>query len=135
VPRVTALWAYAHVADVRRSIDFYAQLGLEPRDVIEEEGTIMWAFVASSADPDQAWARLMLARADEPVDPRAQAVLFYCWTDDVTSLHAELKRKGNDVGEITHPDYMPAGEFRLADPDGYVLLVGQLENPERPPPH
>jgi hypothetical protein len=24
---------------------------------------------------------------------------------------------------------MPAGEFRVIDPDGYVLLVGQLNGP------
>jgi hypothetical protein len=33
-----------------------------------------------------------------------------------------------EVGEITRPFYMPAGEFRLEDPDGYVLLVGQLDD-------
>ena len=26
---LTGLWAYAHVSDVRRSLEFYAQLGLE----------------------------------------------------------------------------------------------------------
>jgi hypothetical protein len=38
---------------------------------------------------------------------------------------------GIDVGEIEYPFYMPAGEFRVVDPDGYVLLVGQLNSPER----
>lgn len=26
---------------------------------------------------------------------------------------------------ISHPFYMEKGEIRVADPDGYVLLIGQ----------
>ncbi len=37
---------------------------------------------------------------------------------------------GIAVGGIEHPIYMPAGEFRFVDPDGYVLLVGQIGSPE-----
>jgi hypothetical protein len=67
----------------------------------------------------------------EPVDPGAQSVLFYCWTPDARRLHAKLRGGGIDVGEIEYPFYIPAGEFRVVDPDGYVLLVGQLNSPER----
>jgi hypothetical protein len=35
---------------------------------------------------------------------------------------------GLEVGDFQHPFYMPAGEFRAIDPDGYVLLVGQLDD-------
>jgi catechol 2,3-dioxygenase-like lactoylglutathione lyase family enzyme len=128
---LTGLWAYAHVSDVRRSLEFYAQLGLEVRNTHEEDGTLVWAFVTSSSNPEEAWARLMLALTDEPVDPGAQGVLFYCWTSDARRLHAKLRGGGIDVGEIEYPFYMPAGEFRVVDPDGYVLLVGQLNSPER----
>ncbi len=39
---------------------------------------------------------------------------------------------GTNIGRsvafaITHPAYMPRGEFRVHDFDGYVLLVGELE--------
>jgi hypothetical protein len=27
---------------------------------------------------------------------------------------------------MTTPHYMPGGEIRVHDPDGYVLLIGQL---------
>jgi hypothetical protein len=30
------------------------------------------------------------------------------------------------VFAISHPSHMPAGELRIADPDGYVILIGQL---------
>jgi hypothetical protein len=70
-----------------------------------------------------------VAQADGAVDPSQQAVLSYCWSRDVEGLHAELRRAGIVAGEIEHPFYMPAGEFRVADPDGCVLLVGQLTAP------
>ena len=70
----------------------------------------------------------MLALADGPVDASQQAVLFYCWTPDVQALHAELRAAGIEVGPIESRFYMPRGEFRVADPDGYVLLVGQLND-------
>jgi hypothetical protein len=46
-------------------------------------------------------------------------------------MHDELAAAGVEVGPIEHPFYMPAGEFRTADPDGYVLLIGQLDAPAR----
>jgi catechol 2,3-dioxygenase-like lactoylglutathione lyase family enzyme len=127
---IHGLTAYAHVADVQRSVDFYRRLGLQVRNSHEEDDTLVWAFVTSpAADPNEAGARLMLAQADGPVDASQQAVLFYCWSQDVGAIHAELREAGIAVGEIEYPFYMPSGEFRLADPDGYVLLVGQLDEP------
>jgi catechol 2,3-dioxygenase-like lactoylglutathione lyase family enzyme len=115
---LTGLWPYAHVADVQRSVDFYARLGLDVQSTHEVGGRLVWAFLTSQAEPG---AGLMLALADGPVEPDVQAVLFYCWAPDVAALRDKL-----GAGEITHPFYMPAGELRLLDPDGYVLLVGQL---------
>jgi hypothetical protein len=31
-----------------------------------------------------------------------------------------------EVSEIGRPFYMPNGEIRITDPDGYCLLIGQL---------
>ncbi len=31
---------------------------------------------------------------------------------------------------MTHPFYMRAGEIRVVDPDGYVLMIGQLDPDE-----
>ena len=125
---IHGLTAYAHVADVHRAVEFYERLGLEVRNRHEEGGTLVWALVTSPAgDPNEAGARLMLALADGPVDASQQAVLFYCWSADVRALRDELRQARIAVGEIEHPFYMPAGEFRVIDPDGYVLLVGQLD--------
>lgn len=125
---IAALTPYAHVADVQRSIDFYRALGLEVRNEHHVDGKLAWAFLTSSADdPNEAGARLMVALADGPVRSEGQGVLFYCWSPDVRALHAELTAVGLRVGPIEHPFYMRAGEFTVVDPDGYVILVGELD--------
>ena len=68
----------------------------------------------------------MLGLADEPVDPRQQGVRFHCWSSDVAQLRDELLRAGIEVSAIEHPFYMPAGEISVTDPDGYLLVIGQL---------
>jgi catechol 2,3-dioxygenase-like lactoylglutathione lyase family enzyme len=115
------LVAYAHVRDVAASVDFYGLLGFEPISTVGGRGEGAW-WVYLQADR----ARLMLAVASEPVVAEAQAVLFYLYTDDVVGLRDQLIRDGLDPSGVRHPPHMPAGEIRLRDPDGYVLLIGQL---------
>ena len=117
---IDALIAYAHVEDVGQSVEFYGRLGLEVENTHTVDGRLAWAYMARDG------ARVMLALADGPIDAGSQAVLFYCWTPDVHALHDELATAGVEVGPVTQPFYMPAGEFRVEDPDGYVVLVGQL---------
>jgi len=78
--------------------------------------------------PTWAWlksgdAQLMLAAASHPVVAEQQAVLFYVYTDDVAAAQASLAEAGLGPGEITTPFYAPRGEFRLVDPDGYVVMI------------
>lgn len=139
-PRATdvhSLIPMAHVADVEASLTFYASLGFAPINVLRDAHAAMrWAMLRSGD------AAIMLARASGPIDAEQQAVLFYVYAHDVASLREVLLKAGiadataaaragdRDLGArvfpITHPDYMPAGEMRVIDPDGYVILVGQL---------
>jgi hypothetical protein len=119
-PRVTGLIAMAHVAKVQRSIDFYGLLGMEVRGSLRNSsGELRWAHVACEH------AHLMFARASGPVDAGQQAVLFYLYSPDLIALREHLLSNGINVSSITYPDYMPKGEIRVEDPDGYVLLIGQ----------
>jgi catechol 2,3-dioxygenase-like lactoylglutathione lyase family enzyme len=128
---IDALTPYAHVVDVQRSIDFYRRLGLEVANVHEVDGNVVWVFLTTpAADPNQAGARLMLGARDggpETIDP--ETILFYCWSPDVRRLHEGLSAAGLEVGPIEHPFYMRGGEFQVVDPDGYAIVVGQLEPP------
>jgi hypothetical protein len=118
---VRDLVPYAHVRDLGESVEFYTLLGFEPISTVGGRGQTQW-WVYLRADR----ARLMLAAANEPVRADAQGILFYLYTDDLVGLRARLKAAGVDPSAIRHPPHMPAGELRLQDPDGYVLLVGQL---------
>ena len=111
---------FAHVADLQRSIDFYARLGFGVRNRLDVDEQPVWAWL-ESAD-----ARLMIAIAGAPIRAEEQAVLFYAYSADLPALRDELISASVEVGEITHPDHMQSGELRVHDPDGYVLLIGQM---------
>jgi hypothetical protein len=67
----------------------------------------------------------MFARASGPVDASQQAVLFYLYSPNLVALREHLISAGVRVSPVTYPDYMPKGEVRVEDPDGYTLLIGQ----------
>jgi hypothetical protein len=111
----------AHVADVARAIAFYGQLGFETRSTLTPVDTLVWAWLQNGK------AHLMLSRSARPMTPGEQSVLFYLYAADVVAYRNELAERGITVSPITHPFYMPQGEFRIDDPDGYCLLVGQSD--------
>lgn len=135
---VNNLITYAHVGDVESSLAFYASLGFEPERVLrDKQGRAFWGLAKSGK------AEIMFALASGPIDAGRQAVLFYMYSEDVGALRKHLLahdlhdggafdgRPGPNGGrrvvfEATRPHYMTAGEIRVCDPDGYVILVGQL---------
>ena len=51
-------------------------------------------------------------------------MLFYTYvTNDLEGFRNQLIEAGESPGPITHPFYLPKGEFRLTDPDGYTVMV------------
>jgi hypothetical protein len=120
--RVDRLIPFVHVADVPRSVAFYRHLGFAVKSVYEPHGRLVWAALESAE------AELMVALAGEPVDPRTQAVLFYLYARDLAGLRAQLLAAGIEPGEIEDGRPGPSQEMRVIDPDGYVLMVAQIEN-------
>jgi predicted enzyme related to lactoylglutathione lyase len=108
----------ASVANVERSIAFYAHLGFEVGNTFAPQGatTLSWAWIQSGD------AQFMLSKASQQV-PDQHSVLFYIYTDDVAAAHASLAAAGLNPGEIKSPFYAPRGEFELVDPDGYILMI------------
>jgi hypothetical protein len=120
--RSTGLIAMANVAEVKRSVDFYALLGLSIRGLHNNpDGTVIWAHVCSAR------ADLMFTRASRPIDPKHHRVVFYLYSPDLVALRNQLLAHGVKVSEIPHPFYMEKGEMCLTDPDGYTLLIDQIE--------
>jgi catechol 2,3-dioxygenase-like lactoylglutathione lyase family enzyme len=131
---------YLHVADLAASERFYKLLGMDLTSRhCDPSGRAVWARMQTCG---AAGADLMLALASGPIDPDQQAAMLYMHVDDVAGLRAQLLAGGvQDVSHhpgyhakptptgvlfaIQHPFYMPAGELRVHDPDGYVIQVGQ----------
>ena len=118
-PKVTSLIPMAHVAHVRRSVDFYRLRGMEVRGNLRPSGKLQWVHLGRDH------ADVMFTQASEPILASQQAVLFYLYSPQLVPLREHLLSHGVTVSEVTYPSYMPKGEIRVEDPDGYVLLIGQ----------
>lgn len=118
---VSALVPFVHVADVERSVAFYRHLGFAPVHTYEPGGELVWASLQVER------AQLMLARAGAPIDHREQAVLFYLYARDLAGLRDRLVAHGLAPGEIVDGSPGPRREMRVADPDGYVLMIAQID--------
>jgi catechol 2,3-dioxygenase-like lactoylglutathione lyase family enzyme len=115
-----------HVADVERSAAFYRLLGFEIGNSVPPAGPMQWAWLYAPAAAD--WKRgpnLMVTRSEGAIDASTQEVLFYLYAADLPSLRSALVSMGIKAGEISYPAYLPKGEFRLEDPDGYTLMIAQ----------
>ena len=123
MPAIDDLIPFVHVADVERSLRFYELLGFTVADTYRLEDRLDWASLESGD------ARLMLAHAHEPVDPARQAVLFYLYADDLQALHEHLRAHGVPAGEIRDGSPGPREEMCVRDPDGYVLMIAQTDEP------
>jgi catechol 2,3-dioxygenase-like lactoylglutathione lyase family enzyme len=113
--KLTRLIPMLPVAKLAASIAFYEKLGfgVERRD--DHWGWAMLAF-------DD--CRLMLDQSinQHPAAPR-QSVL-YLYPDNVAEYHRELRRRGVDIPDLEVTFY-GMSEFRLDDPDGNRLWIGQ----------
>lgn len=135
---INRLVPYVHVADVEASLAFYAKLGFTPVNAMkDDDGKMFWVLARSAA------AEIMLAQASGPIGAEQQAVLLYMYSPDLSTLRVALLESGlRDAGiyrgvrtpddttqmvhAIAHPAHMKNGELRVIDPDGYVILIGQL---------
>src|SRR3954470_4342955 len=123
--QVGGLVPFVHVTNLKALLDFYEQLGFH---VTARHPT---------TTPEPTWvsleaggASLMLQEADEAVPTDAQGVLFYMFARDLWGLRDRLRAAGIDAGEIRDGRPGPNAEMHLADPDGYVVMVAQID--ERP---
>jgi catechol 2,3-dioxygenase-like lactoylglutathione lyase family enzyme len=119
--RVNGLVPFVRVEDVERSIAFYYHLGFIVASVYKYRGTSVWAELRSEG------AELMVSTDGDSIDPAGQGVLFYLYSSNLAALREQLLADGIHVGQIVDGTPGPREEMRLTDPDGYVLMVAQVE--------
>jgi len=125
-PPIGALVPMVHVREIDPSVAFYRLLGFEIGNYVPPVGPMTWVWLYAPKAPD--WKRgpnLMLTQSSRAIDADAQDVLFYLYAADLPALRERLLAAGVTAGEVSYPEYLPAGEFRLTDPDGYTLMIAQ----------
>jgi Glyoxalase/Bleomycin resistance protein/Dioxygenase superfamily len=119
--RVTGLIPFVQVADVGRSIAFYELLGFEVTDTYVHEGKLDFVALESGS------ARTMLVRAAGQIDPRQQTVRFYLYAEDLDALRGHLNENDINPGPIVDGSPGPQREMTVRDPDGYCLMVAEID--------
>ena len=72
----------------------------------------------------------MVSTDGDPIDPAGQGVLFYLYSNNLARLREQILVEGIGVGEIVDGTPGPRQEMKLTDPDGYALMVAQVEPSE-----
>jgi catechol 2,3-dioxygenase-like lactoylglutathione lyase family enzyme len=112
---LTRLVPMLPVSQLARSIAFYEMLGFAVQDRWDVQG---WAMLRSGA------GELMLDQSiNHPPDAMRTSVL-YLYPDDIAAYHREVRERGLAVPDLEITFYGMT-EFRLADPDGNRLWIGQ----------
>jgi catechol 2,3-dioxygenase-like lactoylglutathione lyase family enzyme len=114
--KLTRLIPMLPVRDVGASVEFYCgKLGFSVESRNDDWGWAMLRF-------DE--CRLMLDQSinAHPHGPRDTVV--YLYPDDIAAYHGMVRRRGLDVPDL-EPKFYGLTEFRIADPDGNRLWIGQ----------
>jgi catechol 2,3-dioxygenase-like lactoylglutathione lyase family enzyme len=123
---ISGLVPMLSVQDVERAAAFYELLGFAVGNRVPRTGAMNWTWLYAPDAPD--WRRgpnLMLTRSDGAIDGSAQATVLYLYASDLVALREKLIDAGQNPGPLRYPDYLPKGEFKLNDPDGYKLMIAQ----------
>jgi ketosteroid isomerase-like protein len=119
--RVSRLIPFVHVTDVERSIAWYGHLGFVVTEVFTPAGRLNWANLVS-------WdAELMLQRAfSRVIDPGA--IVLWLYSHDLGALREQLVAADVSAREIVDGTPGPRQQMELTDPDGYTVMVAQIED-------
>ncbi|WP_313222735.1 VOC family protein [Pseudoxanthomonas mexicana] len=114
MPQIIPMQPVRHLP---RAIAFYEKLG----------------FTLEDRRDDWGWARLRWGDCQVMLDQSINAnpdaprgAVLYLYPDDVSVFHAQVRANGLDVPKLETTFY-GMREFRIDDPDGNRLWIGQVE--------
>jgi len=114
--KMTDLIPMLPVRHLPRSIDFYCgKLGFDIERRVDNWGWAMLRF-------DD--CRLMLDQSINAHPGQVRDSVLYLYPDDIAAYHAQVRKNGLEVPELQETFY-GLTEFRLEDPDGNRLWIGQ----------
>jgi uncharacterized glyoxalase superfamily protein PhnB len=114
--KMTRLIPMLPVKSMPASVSFYCgMLGFEVEKRMDEWGWAMLRF-------DD--CRLMVDQSINAHPTKARESIIYLYPDDVVEYHKQVRENGVAVPELTVTFY-GLTEFRINDPDGNRLWIGQ----------
>ena len=119
--RISRLVPFVRVVDVEGSVAFYRHLGFSLQEEAKYRDRLSWALLRSGD------AEIMFEGTHGPSDPDRQRVLFYLYSADLAALRDRLPAAGIDAGDIEDGTPGPREEIRVTDPDGYILMIAQID--------
>lgn len=103
------------VAALAVAIDFYERLGFQVEQRKDDWG---WAMLACGD------CRIMLDQSINAGAPAYRAAVLYLYPDDIVACHRAARERGLPVPDL-HTTFYGMTEFRIDDPDGNRLWIGQ----------
>lgn len=120
---ITRLIPMLSVKSVPASVAFYEKLGFAVETRHDEWG---WAMLRSEGDHSICHLMLDESINVQPEAPRQHVV--YLYPEDVVEYHQQLRAAGLAVPDLDVTFYGMT-EFRIHDPDGNPLWIGQCMPP------
>lgn len=112
--------AATYVRDIGTSRTFYELLGFHEHSS-GQAATSAWSALQHGTN------QVLLASTTPPLGIPALPLLFYFYFDDVDAVVAALTAAGVPTDHVGDPAHALGGEFRLTDPDGNTVLIGQQQ--------
>ncbi len=103
------------VSSLPASVAFYEKLGFEVEDRNDDWG---WAKLRCGD------CRIMLDRSINPHPGAPRRAVLYLYPEDIVDYHRRARGNGLQVPDLDTTFYRMT-EFRLQDPDGNPLWIGQ----------
>lgn len=106
------------VKHLARSLEFYQRLGFEEENRQDAWG---WAMIRNGE------CRLMLDQSINVAPGAPHQGVLYLYPENIAEYHRRVRTKGLTVPELEVTFY-GLTEFRLEDPDGNRLWIGQKQS-------
>lgn len=121
--KLTRLIPMQPVRSVPASVEFYAKLGFDVESRNDEWG---WAMIRCDE------CRIMLDRSINQVPGAPRHSVLYLYPANVAEYHQRARANGLSIPDLELTFYGMT-EFRIEDPDGNRLWIGQAPDAAKPP--
>ncbi len=110
--------AATYVRDIDKSRAFYELLGFQEHSS-GQAATSAWCAL------EHGTTQVLLASTTPPLGIPGLPLLFYFFFEDVDAVVTALTAASVPADQVGNPPHALGGEFRLTDPDGNTVLLGQ----------